>query len=253
MIQQQDIRIEALTEQAQFNACAALQDTVWGYEASDRMSEKVYLLAAHIGGQVLGAYDGDALVGYAMSLPGYRDGKPYFHSHHLAVLPAYRNFGVGRRLKLAQRDDAIARGISLIEWTFDPLEIKNANLNISRLGAIVRRYKTNFYGDSSSPLQGGLPTDRVIAEWWLQSSRVEQILSGEKLCIEPVEEVTVPAEIYEWKASPDLREKALAVQSRNAEALQSAFAEGLVVLSYRRDERGDGIFQLARMNEPQSL
>lgn len=253
MIQQHDIHIEALASQSQFNACAALQDAVWGYESSDRMSEKVYLLAANIGGQVLGAYDGETLVGYAMSLPGYRDGKPYLHSHHLAVLPEYRNFGVGRNLKLAQRDDAIARGISLIEWTFDPLEIKNANLNISRLGAIVRRYKPNFYGESSSPLQGGLPTDRVIAEWWLQSSRVEQILRGENPCIDAVEEVTVPAEIYPWKASPELRAKALALQKHNADALQKAFAHGLVALGYRRDDNGDGIFQLGHWQSPQSL
>ena len=94
-------------------------------------------MAQSIGGQVLGAFDGDMMVGFAMALPGYRDGHAYLHSHMLAVLPEYRNAGLGRRLKLAQRDDAIARGFDLMEWTFDPLEIKNAHLNIARLGAIV--------------------------------------------------------------------------------------------------------------------
>ncbi len=111
-----------------------------------------------------------------MALPGYRNGYPYLHSHMLAVLPEYRNAGLGRRLKLAQRDDAIARGFDLMEWTYDPLEIKNAHLNIARLGAISRRYQPDFYGPSSSPLQGGLPTDRLYAEWWLNSPRVVNLL-----------------------------------------------------------------------------
>src|SRR5471032_3043810 len=140
------------------------------------MSQKTFLLATHIGGQVLGAFDGKTMVGYAMSLPGVRNGHAYLHSHHLAVLPEWRDAGVGRRLKLAQRHDAIARGFELIEWTFDPLEIKNAYLNIEKLGAIVRRYNLNQYGISSSPLQGGLPTDRLVAEWWLKSKRVVDLL-----------------------------------------------------------------------------
>src|SRR6202012_2433270 len=104
----------------------------------------------------------------------------YLHSHMLAVLPEYRNAGLGRRLKLAQRDDALSRGFDLMEWTFDPLEIKNAYFNLERLGAIARRYNVNQYGITSSPLQGGLPTDRLVAEWWLKSKRVEQLLANGK-------------------------------------------------------------------------
>src|SRR5438094_7355035 len=90
----------------------------------------------------------------------------------LAVRKRYRNAGLGRRMKFFQREDAIARGFELIEWTFDPLEIKNAYLNIEKLGAITRRYSVNQYGITSSPLQGGLPSDRLVAEWWLKSERV---------------------------------------------------------------------------------
>src|SRR5204863_4468964 len=125
-----------------------------------------------------GAFSGEAMVGFAMSLPGYRDGQAYLHSHMLAVLPEYRNSGVGRNLKLAQREDALERGFERMEWTFDPLEIKNAHLNIARLGAIVRRYMPDFYGPSTSPLQGNLPTDRLVAEWWLRSELVGRVLSG---------------------------------------------------------------------------
>ncbi len=243
------IRIETLTSLADFDRCAALQDEVWSYEPSDRMSQKVYLLASRIGGQVLGAFEGETLVGYAMSLPAHRNGHLYLHSHHLAVLPPWRNLGVGRTLKLAQRDDAIARGIDLIEWTFDPLEIRNAYLNIARLGAISRRYTRNFYGASSSPLQGGLPTDRIYAEWWLKSDRVTQTLAGNPPAITVAETLTVPAEIYAWKADPAHRDEALALQSHNAAALEAAFAKGLSIIGYQRGESGDGHFQLGTFNE----
>jgi predicted GNAT superfamily acetyltransferase len=243
------IRIEPLTGLAQFDACVALQDEVWGYEASDRMSQKVFLLAARIGGQVLGAFDGDEQVGYAMALPGVRNGQAYLHSHHLAVRAAWRNAGVGRRLKLAQREDALGRGFALMEWTFDPLEIKNSHLNFAKLGAISRRYKPNFYGASSSPLHGGLPTDRIYAEWWLRSDHVQRTLRGEAPEIQVEQRVIVPAEIYAWKTSSVDHVKAEQLQARNAEALQAAFARGLAVLGYETSERGDGTFLLGYWNE----
>jgi predicted GNAT superfamily acetyltransferase len=244
-----EIQIRPLREHAEFDLCAEIQDAVWSYEPSARMSQKAFLLATQIGGQVLGAFDGSTMVGYAMSLPGVRNGHAYLHSHHLAVLAAWRNAGVGRRLKLAQRDDALARGFELIEWTFDPLQIKNAHLNIARLGAIARRYRHNFYGYTSSPLQGGLPTDRLVAEWWLKSDRVVRILKGEQPRAEIVEQVDVPVAISEWKAAQATREKARGVQSANARALESAFARGLAVLGYARNEQGDGGFLLGKWNE----
>lgn len=243
------LRIEPLTELEQFDECVALQDAVWGYEPADRMTQKVYLLASRIGGQVIGAYDGDKLAGYAMSLPGFRNGHSYLHSHHLGVLAEYRNSGLGRKLKLAQRDDAIARGFDLMEWTFDPLEIKNAYLNVTKLGAIIRRYRENFYGPSSSPLQGGLPTDRVYAEWWLRSKRVERVLAGEKPEFEQTGFVTVPAAVYEWKAEAAHREQARDLQKQNAIVLQAAFAQGASVLGYERGANGDGKFLLGVWDE----
>jgi predicted GNAT superfamily acetyltransferase len=244
-----EIKIAPLREHAEFDRCVEIQDTVWSYEPSARMSQKMFLLATQIGGQVLGAFDGDVMVGYAMSLPGVRNGHAYLHSHHLAVLPEWRNAGVGRRLKLAQRDDALARGYSLIEWTFDPLEIKNAHLNIARLGAIARRYRRDFYGPSTSPLHGGLPTDRLVAEWWLKSDRVERTLRGEQPEAQIVEQVDVPAAISEWKASLARRDDARSVQEANATALELAFEHGLAVLGYRRSEQGDGSYLLGKWNE----
>jgi predicted GNAT superfamily acetyltransferase len=245
---QDGIRIEALTELAQFAACVELQDAVWGYDRYGAMSEKVFLLATQIGGQVFGAYEGNVLAGYAMSLPGLRNGHAYLHSHHLAVLPAWRNRGVGRRLKLAQREEALRRGIELIEWTFDPTEVKNAHLNIAKLGAVVRRYRRNFYGASSSPLHGGLPTDRIFAEWWLKSDRVTRVLAGETLTVEVEEIVDVPGALSEWKMNDAERGRALAVQARNADALESAFARGLCVVGYERNG-SDGQFLLGHWDE----
>jgi predicted GNAT superfamily acetyltransferase len=239
-----EILIRPLTELEQFARCVELQDAVWGYDVPNMVTQKVFLLAAQIGGQVLGAFDGDVMAGYAMSLPGVRNGHTYLHSHHLAVLPQWRNRGVGRRLKLAQRDDALARGFDLMEWTFDPLETRNAYLNIAKLGAIVRRYRRNFYGTSTSPLHGGQPTDRIFAEWWLRSDRVQCVLAGEAQVVRATEVVDVPGAIGEWKMEDATRGKALAAQAAIAAALEDGFARGLAVIGYERVAERDGRFLL---------
>jgi predicted GNAT superfamily acetyltransferase len=168
----------------------------------------------------------------------------------LAVRLNYRNTGIGRRIKLFQRKDALARGFELIEWTFDPLEIKNAYLNLERLGAVARRYNINQYGMTFSPLQGGLPTDRLVAEWWLRSKRVEALMGNGALPRFKVEEtVSVPGEIYDWKASEPDRGKAAQVQERNRDLLIAAFARGWAALGFRRDQDGNGSFLLGKWDE----
>ncbi|GAC1426095.1 MAG: hypothetical protein NVSMB62_23450 [Acidobacteriaceae bacterium] len=244
----QAVGIRSLTELAHFERCVELQLAVWGYSDGDLIPKRVFTVASRIGGQVIGAFAGEDLVGFAMALPGYRAGRTYLHSHMLAVLPEYRNAGLGRRLKLAQREEALSRGIELMEWTFDPLEIKNAHLNIARLGAIARRYQPDFYGPSTSPLQGGLPTDRLYAEWWLRSRRVREALGEtEAGAIFPVlGEVDISAQVYEWKRDAGQRSLAEALQTRVRTALQSAFERGLAVTGYRRTPGGDGAFLLGR-------
>ncbi|HEY3704672.1 MAG TPA: GNAT family N-acetyltransferase [Terracidiphilus sp.] len=254
----------------ELEACVQLQVETWGYDATDIIPRKAFLVMQKVGGQVLGAFDtelpgapetGNAatMVGFSLSLPGIKtgshapDGKPYpyIHSHMLAVKSDYRNRGLGAQLKLAQRTDALTRGITHIEWTFDPVEIKNAFLNIRKLGAVIRRYSENFYGVSSSRLQGGLPTDRLIAEWELDSLRVKGILEGKPpvdLVIE--ERVCVPASIYQWKASEEERPRALAVQLENRQKFQRAFARGLAVIGFQRDTQGNGIYELGPVDQP---
>src|SRR5437660_612414 len=225
----------------EFRACVALQKEVWNFTDAELVPLRMLVGADKVGGQVMGAFDGDLMVGFALSVPGTRTGHVYLHSHMLAVRKDHRNSGLGRRLKLMQREDALARGIELIEWTFDPLEIKNAYLNLEKLGAIARRYNINQYGITSSPLQGGLPSDRLIAEWWLKSKRVETLLEkGKNPAIQAESSVSVPAQIYDWKAAAETRAKAQQVQERNREQFLRAFSRGLAVLGYERDAEGNG-------------
>ena len=251
----------------ELEACVQLQVETWGYDQADVIPRKAFLVMQNIGGQMIGAFDtslpgasthGDpkSLVGFAMSLPGVKAGekntagpRPYLHSHMLAVKEAYRNRGLGAQLKLEQRREALGRGIKQMEWTFDPLEIKNAWLNIHKLGAIARTYRVNFYGVSSSRLQGGLPTDRLLAEWALDSSRVIATLAGHS-AYQIEERILVPASIYQWKASEENRERALAVQLENRQKFQQAFARGQAVLGFTRDAEGNGIFELGPLAQP---
>jgi predicted GNAT superfamily acetyltransferase len=235
---------------AEMRACVALQKEVWNFSDLDLIPLRLFVVAEKIGGQVIGGFEGRELVGFALALPGFRGGHYYLHSHMLAVRKDYRNVGLGRRIKLFQREEALSRGFELIEWTFDPLEIKNAFLNIERLGAITRRYNINQYGITSSPLQGGLPTDRLVAEWWLKSKRVESLLRSEStLPFQTLRTISVPAQVYEWKASPATRRRAQEVQDRNRDEFLKAFAEGLAVLGYDRDQAGNGKFLLGGWDE----
>jgi len=226
----------------------SLQRTVWNFSDEELVPVRLFVVGEKIGGHVLGAFDGEQMVGFAYGLPGYRNGHSYVHSHMLGVLEAYRNTGIGRALKLFQRDIALKQGFELIEWTFDPLEIKNAYLNIEKLGAITRRYTLNQYGITTSPLQAGLPTDRLYAEWWLNSKRVTTLLeNGHKPGIPAEAQINVPSEIYSWKAAKDPR--ALEVQSRNRELFQQYFKSGLSVIGYERDAAGNGSFLLGHWDE----
>ena len=242
----------------ELEACVQLQIETWGYDDTDVIPRKTFLVAQSIGGQVIGAFDSEipggpkSLVGFVFSLPGIKVGlgipRAYLHSHMLAVKNAYRNRGLGRELKLEQRREALSRGIRHIEWTFDPLEIKNAFLNIQRLGAIVRQYRPDFYGVSSSRLQGGLPTDRLVAEWWLDSRRVQSSIAGQPAVTHEVKQrIEVPASIYEWKSTEAARDRARAVQSENRTKFQGAFSQGLAVLGFTRDGEGNGVFELGPM------
>src|SRR5579871_371319 len=127
------IEVRALSAHDQLREAVRLQQEIWGFADLDLIPPRMFVVAAKIGGQVFGAFDSQRMIAFLIAIPGLRaDSKSYLHSHMLGVLPEYRDRGVGRMLKLAQRDDALSRGIDLIEWTFDPLELKNAFFNIER-------------------------------------------------------------------------------------------------------------------------
>jgi predicted GNAT superfamily acetyltransferase len=181
----------------EFYLCVALQREIW--QEADLELEPVtsFVVAANTGGQVLGAFDGDRLVGFTLAVVGVRDGVPYLHSHITGIHANFRDRGVGRMMKLFQREEALSRDIRLIRWTFDPLEFRNAYFNLNRLGAICRTYLPNFYGVTTSPLHRGLPTDRLLAEWHLDSPRVMAAAGGVPV---PIPE---PSVVIEMPASPD--------------------------------------------------
>lgn len=234
----------------EFSACVALQKEIWKFADIELFPLRMFVVAEKVGGQIIGAFEDNTLVGYVLSIPGIREGHSYLHSQMLAVRESYRNCGLGRMLKLAQRKDAIERGFDLIEWTFDPLEIKNAWLNMMKLGAIARRYYVNHYGYTSSVLHQGLPTDRLIAEWWLKSNRVVDLLDhGKEPVVQPANRIIVPAEIYRWRASSSDLAKAKEVQERNREEFLQAFSRDLAVLGYERDNGGNGAFLLGKWEE----
>jgi predicted GNAT superfamily acetyltransferase len=159
---------------------AVLEKLVWGYtDAEDVVPPPVLIVSIKRGGILLGAFDAAGeMKGFVYSLPGIKGGRLTQWSHMLGVALDARGAGLGARLKLAQREAALAMGIDLIEWTYDPLQALNAHLNFSRLGVVVEHYEENIYGESSSPLHSGTPTDRFVAEWRLREPHVERRIAS---------------------------------------------------------------------------
>lgn len=231
------IEIRPLAAHAEFREAVRLQQEIWGFEDVELLPLRLFVVATKIGGQALGAFDGGRMVGFCVAIPGLKPGgKGYLHSHMMGVLAEYRDHGVGRKLKFAQRDEALARGIDLIEWTFDPLEIKNAFFNIERLGAIVRRYVVNQYGTTTSHLHGGLPTDRCIAEWWIDSPRAKTIGAGQPFPRNPVQaRIAIPSDIATIRSSDP--KQAREIQQKASEQFLSSFNQGLAVIGFERSEQ----------------
>jgi predicted GNAT superfamily acetyltransferase len=195
----QDIVVRKCQTLEEFHRCVDLQREIWGENDLEVEPATLFVVAAHTGGQVLGAFDANRLIGYTLAVVGLNNGVPYLHSHMTGVQADYRNRGVGRMLKLLQRQEALSRGIRLIEWTFDPLELRNAHFNLNRLGAICRKYLPNLYGITTSPLHRGLVTDRLLVEWRLDSART--VAAIENLVKDPAEApaiIEIPSELEGW-------------------------------------------------------
>lgn len=236
-----EITVRPLDSISDFQRCVQIARQVWADAELDTEPTVTYVIAHHTGGQVLGAFEGDTMVGFTKAYVGLHDHTPYLHSHMAAVLRSHRDRHIGRQLKLAQRDEALRRGIRLIEWTFDPLETKNAHFNINRLGAISRRYILNFYGITTSPLHRGMPTDRLLVEWHLDSRRVIGAMGDL-----PVEPRTCPARINlpnailqaASKGDTDSTTALMELQSRLRDEFTQWFAKGYAVTSVQSSSFG---------------
>jgi predicted GNAT superfamily acetyltransferase len=220
-----ELEIRMCSDFSDYQQCVRIQELVWGRELV--VGTSMFVVAQDTGGQVIGAFDGKTIVGFTMAVAGVRAGKPFLHSHMTAVLDGYRDRGVGRRLKLFQRQEALKRGIGLVEWTFDPLELKNAYFNFVRLGAVARRLIPNCYGVTDSPLHAGLPTDRLVAEWWLDSERVTNILADSPLPARgPVARISLPTNLGQVKSAD--RDAGARIQNTVREQFQKYFRSGCV-------------------------
>lgn len=244
-----DIRL--VRTQQEYAACEAMSRDVWGAAERNVVPRELLLTMQLNGGLVHGAFRPDGrLVGFCFAFLGRRDGQLRLCSHQLAVLPDHRDRGIGIALKQAQRADAIRQGCELVSWTFDPLESRNAYINLHRLGCIARLYDRNHYGEMEDELNRGLPSDRLEAEWWLQRAKPAVILDDPVVLLRvgadgspvrdtrPLERrrpalIAIPSDFQAIKR----RSLELAIQWRleTRAAFEAALAAGLLAVDFQRD------------------
>ena len=182
-------RVKKLTTHAEFDLCVEIQKKAWKHKDADLTPANLFCIGQETGSILLGAFLGGEMAGFVYSFPAIFRGKLCQHSHLLAVQPRFQGSGVGKVLKWAQREEALRRGYDLITWTFDPLQVRNANLNLHTLGALARVYLPNFYGFTPSLLLAPrVPSDRLKVEWLLKDRRLErrqgrdwEVFDGQKL------------------------------------------------------------------------
>lgn len=234
------LSIRPLRSLDEYHATLPLQERIWGFSDSDRVAPRLFGVFNHIGGSCLGAYLDEVMVGYTLAFAAFKaDHRAYWHSHMAGVDRSMQGLGIGYLLKLRQRQEALARGLDLIEWTFDPLQARNAYFNIEKLGTAIEAYLPNLYGVTSSELHGALPTDRLVAAWHLQQPSVTSRLT--RTLATPVRgqaAIAIPSRISEVP-----REEAAAIQARVREQFRAAFAANLRVTGFERTP-GGGIYHL---------
>jgi len=225
-----DIRIREINEVSEMRDVEELQKEVWGIPDLDVVPLTHLVATKEAGGVLIGAFDGESLVGFVYGFPSFERGQLAHHSHMLAVRPAYRNLDLGRRLKLAQRDHVMAQGIELISWTFDPLQSLNAHFNFNKLGVIADRYLPNFYGEDPASFLHQTGTDRLWVSWFVSRERRDPIAGEDQVAIE------IPADINALvEHSP---ETALKWRAETRRAFTEALKAGYIVESFVRDKQG---------------
>lgn len=234
------VEIRPLRTLEEFQSTLQLQSAIWGFDDTDQVAPRLFGVFDRIGGSCLGAYRDGEIVGYSLALAAFKPGGlRYWHSHMVGVSPSLHGHGVGYQIKLRQREEALVAGLDLIEWTFDPLQSRNAYFNIEKLGVNVEAYLPDFYGITSSELHGSLPTDRLLAAWHLRSPRAIARLENRPYeTAKGAAHIEIPARIGDLP-----RKQAADVQSRVRESFQAAFASGLEVSRFQRTATG-GVYHL---------
>jgi predicted GNAT superfamily acetyltransferase len=240
-VKQNEIEIREATTVEELSECVRLQQEVFGTPDLENSPVRHLIVSKYAGGWTLGAYAGERMVGFVLSVPGFIGERRFFYSHMTAVARDFQNSGIGARLKWAQRARALKEGIDYIKWTFQPVQARNAFFNLERLGATIKTYAPNFYGTDYFNVAGqadaaGLDSDRLFADWHLASEKVEKLANGEKY--EETGKIIRAIEIpNDWNAlvKTDLT-SAIAEQTRVKNEFQTAFADGLIVKGFERSE-----------------
>jgi len=237
-----EFTIRESTTVKELTACVALQREIFALPEIEISPVRHFIVTKNAGGFTLGAFTPEnELAGFVLSVPAFLGNNKFFYSHMTAVKEKFQSFGIGARLKWAQREMALSKSVNFIKWTFQPVQARNAFFNLEKLGAIVREYHPNFYGTDYSTAHEtngnlGIDSDRLFAEWHLESEKVKQIAAGGAFVekAEPAAQIAIPAD---WTAlvRSDPNE-ALAVQLRVRTEFQNAFASGLVGRGFVRDE-----------------
>ena len=176
-----DLVIRPFSDLDEYQACTDFQEEIWGQGFNERVSAAILMVANRIGGLSAGAFDADGVLqGFVFGLTGIEDGELIHWSDMLAVRTGRRDEGLGTRLKLYQRETLLTRGVRRMRWTFDPLQSRNAYVNLRKLGIVTKEYVPDMYGDTGSPLHRGVGTDRLVAFWEMDSSRTKKRIRGEE-------------------------------------------------------------------------
>jgi predicted GNAT superfamily acetyltransferase len=225
------VTIQPIDDVAEMRAVEDLQKEVWGIPDIEVVPLTQLVAAKEAGGTLIGAFDGETLVGFVYGFPSFEYGQAAHHSHMLAVKPAYRNLDLGRRLKLAQRERVMAQGIAVITWTFDPLQSLNAHFNFRKLGVVSDRYLRDFYGAEAASFLHQTGTDRLWVSWWLTSDHVKQTISGDQVWIEGDLSIAIPRDINSLP-----QQTALKWREETRAAFTEAIGKGYKVIGFTRDK-----------------
>ena len=237
-----EFEIRECTSVSELSECVALQREVFALPEIEISPVRHFIVTRNAGGFTLGAFSGEKLVGFVLSVAAFVGPERFFYSHMTAVKKAFQSCGVGARLKWAQREQALAKNVNFIKWTFQPVQARNAFFNLEKLGAVIRHYEPNFYGTDYSTVGEqrenlGLDSDRLFAEWHLESEKVKRLAKGEHF-VEPDEIVKSIGIPIDWNNLVETNlQKAIAEQTAIKGKFKKAFAENLICKGFERSEK----------------